>query len=76
MQSSKRTTVYLAPQIYRALKIRAAMTDRALSDLINDALRAALREDAIDEAALRKRKSEPNLPYSLVRRRLKRDGLL
>jgi hypothetical protein len=76
MQSSKRTTVYLAPQIYRALKIRAAMTDRALSELINDALRAALREDAIDEAALRKRKREPNLPYSQVRRRLKRDGLL
>ena len=76
MENSKRTTVYLAPQIYRALKIRSAMTDRALSDLINDALRAALREDALDEAAIQKREKEPGVLYAQVRRRLKRDGLL
>lgn len=76
MPSRKRTTVALHPRLYRALKIRAAATDRKISDLVNDALRVALREDSLDESAIRKREKEESIPFSQIRRRLKRDGLL
>ena len=76
MAGTKRTTVYLAPRLYRALKVRAALTDRGISELINNAVRIALREDALDEEAFRKRAKERSVPYAQIRRRLKRDGLL
>lgn len=76
MPSAKRTTVSLHPRLYRAFKIRAAETDRAISDLVNDALRVALREDALDESAIQKREKEVSVPFSRIRRRLKREGLL
>ena len=45
MAGETRTTVYLRPQVYRALKVKAATTDRSVSDLINGAVIEALRED-------------------------------
>jgi hypothetical protein len=76
MPSAKRTTVSLHPRVYRALKIRAAATDREISDLVNDALRVALREDTLDESSIHRREKEVSIPFSRIRRRLKRDGLL
>jgi ribbon-helix-helix CopG family protein len=72
MASSQRTTVYLSPQLYRALKVKAATTDRGLSELINEAVRLALREDALDEEAFRSRAKEPSRAFSQVLRDLKR----
>lgn len=48
MPSDTRTTVYLKPKVYRALKVKAATTDRSLSDLVNAAVLESLREDALD----------------------------
>ncbi len=39
------TTVYLDPELARAIKIKAAMTERSVSQLINEALRAQRRLD-------------------------------
>jgi hypothetical protein len=74
--SARRTTVYLIPKVYRALKVKAALTDRALSDLVNEALICSLREDALDLEALRKRAKEPSRPLEAVLKDLRRDGLL
>jgi hypothetical protein len=71
-----KTTVYLEPRIYRALKVKAATTDRSVSDLINAAVLEALREDALDLEAFEKRAKEPSRPFEKVLRDLKRDGLL
>jgi hypothetical protein len=49
MAASLRTTVYFSPKLYRALKVKAATTDRGFSELVNEAVQLALREDAIDE---------------------------
>ncbi len=66
MASDTRTTVYLKPKIYRALKIKAATTDRSVSELINAAVVEALREDALDLEAFEKRAKEPVRPFEKV----------
>jgi hypothetical protein len=71
-----KTTVYLEPKIYRALKVKAATTDRTVSDLINAAVLEALREDALDLEAFEKRAKEPSRLFERVLQDLKRDGLL
>ena len=72
--STKRSTVYFDPVIHRALRLKAAETDRSVSDLVNDAVRAALAEDAEDLAAFEDRASESNLSFEEVVKDLKRSG--
>ncbi len=76
MAAQTKTTVYLQPKVYRALKVKAATTDRSISDLINVAIVEALREDALDLEAFEKRAKEPSRPFEKVLEDLKRDGLL
>jgi hypothetical protein len=76
MATQTKTTVYLRPEVYRALKVKAATTDRSISDLINVAVVEALREDAADLRAFEERSKEPSRPFEKVLEGLKRDGLL
>ena len=76
MPSDTRTTVYLKPKVYRALKVKAATTDRSVSDLVNAAVLESLREDAVDLEAFDRRAKEPSRPFEKVLEDLKRDGLL
>ena len=46
--TQKRATVYFDPSLYRALRLKAAETDRSISDLVNEAVKEALAEDAAD----------------------------
>jgi len=72
--STKRATVYFDPVIHRALRLKAAETDRSLSDLVNEAVKLSLAEDAEDLAAFEGRASEPNLPFEAVVKELKKRG--
>ena len=72
--STKRSTVYFDPIIHRALRLKAAETDRSISDLVNDAVKVALSEDAEDLAAFDERAAEPNLSFEQVVKDLKRSG--
>lgn len=72
--STKRATVYFDPVIHRALRLKAAETDRSLSDLVNEAVKLSLAEDAEDLAAFEERASEPNLPFEAVVKELKKRG--
>lgn len=74
--SPKRATVYFDPEIHRALRLKAAATDRSLSDLVNSAVRSALAEDADDLAAFEERAEEPSEDFEHVVRQLKRRGKL
>ena len=76
MSGEARTTVYLKPKVYRALKIKSATTDRSVSDLINAAVVEALRVDALDLEAIEKRRKEPSRPFQDVLKDPKRDGFL
>lgn len=62
------------PELHRALRIKAAETDRSISDLVSDAVRSALAEDAEDLLAFEERASEPDLLFETVVRALKADG--
>ena len=73
---TKRATVYFDPTIHRALRLKAAETSRSLSDLVNDAVREALVEDAEDLAAFEERAAEPLITYEEMVKRLKADGLI
>lgn len=70
----KRATVYFDPELHRALRIKAAETERSMSDLVNEAVQLSLVEDAEDLAAFEDRVGEPSLPYEDVVKDLKRRG--
>jgi hypothetical protein len=73
---NKRVTIYIQPDLHRALRIKAADSEYAVSDLVNDAIRIALAEDAIDLEAIEARKDEPSYDFEEVVKALKRDGKL
>ncbi len=73
---SKRATIYLDPDLHKALKLKAVETSRSVSDLVNDAIRESLAEDAEDLEAFAERVAEPLVSYEAMVKRLKRDGLL
>jgi len=72
----KRATVYFDPDIHRALRLRAAAADKSISDMVNQAVKLALAEDAQDLAAFHERKREPNLDFEEFVKGLKRRGRL
>ena len=74
MTESKRSTVYFDPAIHRALRLKAAETDRSMSDLVNDAVKQTLSEDAEDLAAFAERADEPSLAFEEAVQALKRSG--
>jgi hypothetical protein len=73
-QTAKRSTIYFDPALHRALRLKAAETDRSMSDLVNDAVKRALAEDADDLAAFAERAAEPSLSFEAVVKALKADG--
>ncbi len=74
--AAKRATVYLSPHLHKALKHKAAETERSVSDLINDAVRLSLLEDATDLAAFEERAGEPSLSFESVLKDLRKRGRL
>lgn len=73
---AKRVTVYFDPEIHRALRIKAAETERSVSDLVSEAVKNSLAEDADDLGAFELREPEPNLPFEDVVKDLRRRGKL
>lgn len=76
MAGARRATVYFDPAVHKALRLKAAATDRAVSDLVNDALRQSFAEDVSDLAAIRKRRREPSYSFESVMKEMKRRGKL
>ena len=70
----KRATIYLDPDLHKALRLKAVETSRSVSELVNDAVREALAEDAEDIAAFEERVREPLISYDEMVKRLRRDG--
>jgi hypothetical protein len=74
MSTTKRVTVYFDPQIHRALRLKAAVSDKSISEMVNEAVKLALVEDAEDLASFDERGGEPNLDFEQFVRALKRRG--
>ena len=71
---AKRSTIYLDPDIHKALRLKAVETSRSVSDLVNEAVRESLAEDAEDIEAFEERVTEPLISYDEMLKRLKKDG--
>jgi hypothetical protein len=76
MTTAKRATVYFDAAVHKALRLKAAETERSVSDLVNTAVRNILAEDADDLAAFRDRAKEPVLAFEDLLRDMKRRGTL
>lgn len=74
MKASKRATIYFDPDLHRALRLKAAETDATVSELVNDAVKLAMAEDADDLETVSKRSREPDLPFEQVVKSLRRRG--
>jgi len=72
--SSKRSTIYFDPYIHNVLKLKSIETSKSISELVNEAVKAALAEDAEDIAAFEERANEPLISFSEMLKRLKEDG--
>ena len=72
--AQKRATVYFDPFLHRALRLKSAETDRSISELVNEAVRAALAEDANDIEAFEVREQEAEYAFEDVVKDLKRRG--
>jgi post-segregation antitoxin (ccd killing protein) len=71
---TKRTTIYLDADLHKALRLKAVTISRSVSELVNDAVRGCLAEDAEDIAAFEERVKEPLISYDEMLKRLKKDG--
>ena len=76
MSAPKRATVYFQPDIHKALRLRAAANDRSVSDLVNDAVRVSLAEDAVDLSAIDRRRKERSVSFESFVQSMKRRGLI
>ena len=72
----KRATVYFEPEIHRALRLKAADSDRSISELVNEAVKRSLDEDAEDLAAFDERRRERSIRFEDAVKRLKQRGAL
>ena len=71
-----RSTIYLDPDLHQALRLKAAVAHRSISEIVNEAVRVALREDEEDLAAFEGRGAEQPISYEALLARLKADGTL
>ena len=72
--TATRSTIYFEPDLHRALRLKAAYTQRSISNIVNNAVRQALQEDQEDLAAFEERVNEPLISYEGLLKDLKKHG--
>jgi len=76
MSDPKRSTIYFEPDIHKALRLKSAVSERSISEMVNDAVRISLAEDAEDLAAFDDREDEPTIDFEDFVKKMKRSGKL
>ena len=76
MSIPKRATVYVEPEVHKALRLSAAANDRSISELVNEAVRVSLAEDAAHLSAFDRRKKERSESFGSFVQGMKRHGLI
>jgi hypothetical protein len=66
--------VYFDADVHQALRLKAAAADRSISDVVNQAVKMVLAEDAEDLAAFDQRKPERSASFELFVRALRQRG--
>lgn len=73
---SRRTSIYFDEALHQALRMKAAVSGESVSDLVNEAVKLSLAEDAEDFAALNAREREPSVSFESVVADLQHRGKL
>ena len=63
MDETKRATVYFDADVHRALRLKAASCNRSISDMVNEAVRITLAEDADDLRDTDQREGEQSIGF-------------
>lgn len=74
MDESKRATIYFDADVHRALRLRAAACNRSISDMVNEAVRMTLAEDADDLRDADQRQDEESIGFEEFIGRLRNSG--
>ena len=67
---AKRATIYFDPIIHKALKLKSIKTSKSISELVNEAVKETLAEDAEDLVAFEQRVNETLISYDKMVKRV------
>jgi plasmid stability protein len=76
MEESRRATIYFDADVHRALRLRAAACNRSISDMVNEAVRMTLAEDADDLRDVEQREEEESIGFEEFVSSLSKSGRL
>jgi hypothetical protein len=74
--NNTRATIYFSPDIFKAVRMKAAATHRSISEIVNDAVKGTLAEDAVDLDAVHLLRDEPVTTFESFVSDLRRRGTL
>ncbi len=72
----RKSTIYMKDSLHKAVKMKAAETDRSVSEIIEEAVETLLQEDLQDLDVVKKRSKGPFISYEQLLKNLKKDGLI
>jgi plasmid stability protein len=76
MDETKRATIYFDAEVHHALRLRAAACNRSISDMVNEAVRMTLAEDADDFRDADQRQDDPSSSFEELVISLRNSGRL
>ena len=76
LAKSTRATIYLEPEVHKALRLKAAINEQSISYLVNEVVKQSLEEDREDLRLIKERLKEPDIPYEKALKMLKKRGKL
>jgi len=76
MDETTRATIYFDADVHRALRLRAAACNRSISDMVNEAVRVTLAEDADDLKDVDQRQYESSSSFEEFVTNLRGSGRL
>lgn len=76
MGAVRKSTIYLRDELHKAIKIKAAETDKSVSEVIEEAVEILLQEDLEDIQTVKKRGRGPFVSYEQLLKNLKKDGVI
>ena len=71
---SKKFTIYFEPDVFQALKLKAASGNQSVSELVDEAVRLLMTEDQEDLAAYADRVTEKEVSDEVLLNDLKKHG--
>jgi hypothetical protein len=76
MHNRIRATIYFSADIFKALRLKSAATHRTMSEMVNEAVKDTLADDAIDLDAITLLRDAPSTTFSSFVSGLRRRGAL